>query len=214
MFSAVQSPVQNVGRVVRAEDYNAVSDNRYTVTVAGVLRVAPSISEVRVTGDGFRTTEIEVRPVKASNNEWCCLAVASWGVRGTARTIAGKDIAVRSRSCQIWNDEHQREEQGVSSGMGIIAGVLRNYAASLWDIRIHPLRLANWVALKGYQVTDARLSYCMIYASRPKKNLSVEQQNGRVVPRTTLLVSTRHKSSLSALPCWSDIDRSPLWSFV
>ena len=66
MFSAVQSPAQDTGRVVRAdsEDYNAMSDNRYAATVAGVLRVFSSISEVREAGDGLRTTKIEKRPIK------------------------------------------------------------------------------------------------------------------------------------------------------
>ena len=57
----------------------------------------------------------------------------------------------------------------MSSRMGIITGVLDDYAASVGGIHIHPLRLTNWVALKGYQVTDARLSYCLKCASRPKK---------------------------------------------
>ena len=69
----------------------------------------------------------------------------------------------------------KERNKGTSSGMGIIARVLCNYAASVWGIHTHPPRLASWVALEGYQVTDARLTYCLKYASRPKKKgLSVE----------------------------------------
>ena len=82
-----------------------MSDNRCAVTMAaGVPRVVPSISEARVTGNSLRTTKVEERSIKTSNDEWSRLAVASWGVREKARKergrrqirrgLPGKDIAV------------------------------------------------------------------------------------------------------------------------
>ena len=61
----------------------------------------------------------------------------------------------------------------MSSGVGIIALVLCNYALSVCDIHIHPLCLAGWVALEGYLTAkdNRRPGFLLfaIYVSRPKK---------------------------------------------
>ena len=71
MFSVARGPARNTGRVIRTEDCNVRSDNRYAAMVVGVLRVVPSVPGVRMTGGSLRTTKIEVRPVERSSDEWC-----------------------------------------------------------------------------------------------------------------------------------------------
>lgn len=112
------------------EDCNVTLDNRYAAIVVGVLRIVPSVSEVRVTWGSLQITKIEVRPVETSSGEWCRLAVTNSGVRETARmerdrrliqgALVGKDIAVRSGSGMLvlGNNQNEREDQRDIVGAG------------------------------------------------------------------------------------------------